>query len=241
MDQVDELQYILDQAKRIVFFTGAGVSTDSGIPDFRSKDGLYNQKYKYAPERILSATFFENHTEEFFKFYRDRMIYDDNITYNYTHLFCKGYEDIHKSLGVITQNIDGLHTICKTKNVVELHGSIYRNYCTACHKFYDLEYIKNSKNIPYCSCCGVIKPDVVLYEEPLATNNITKAIEMISQADTLVVLGTSLSVYPAASFIDYFKGNKLVIINKSTTNYDKKADLCINAPLAEILKPIIIR
>ena len=242
MTKIDDLQYILDNSSRIVFFTGAGVSTESGIPDFRSKDGLYRQKYNYMPERILSATFFDNHPEEFFRFYRDRMIYDESITYNYTHTFIREYEKLHKSLGVITQNIDGLHKICGSENVVELHGSIFRNHCLSCRKEYGLDYIKNSETtVPYCECCGYIKPDVVLYEESLNEADIVRAVRMIEEADTLVVLGTSLSVYPAAGFLNYFKGNKLVIINRTATNFDRKADLCITDSLANVLKEIMIR
>lgn len=242
MTQIDDLQYILDNSSKIVFFTGAGVSTDSWIPDFRSKDGLYRQKYMYSPERILSASYFENHPEEFFTFYRDKIIYNKNIIFNYTHTFIKKYEDIGKSLGVITQNIDGLHNLCGSKNIIELHGSIFKNHCLTCGKKFNLEYIKSTKtNVPYCECCGYIKPDIVLYEESLDENDIIQAISMIEKADTLIVLGTSLSVYPAASFVDRFKGNKLVIINRTTTNFDKKADLCINDSLSNILQQITIR
>ena len=242
MSKIDDLQYILDCSSKIVFFTGAGVSTDSGIPDFRSKDGLYRQKYNYSPERILSASFFDNHPDEFFTFYRNRIIYDESITYNYTHTFIKKYEEIGKSIGVITQNIDGLHKLCGSKEVIELHGTIFKNHCLACGKEYDLEYIKNSKtNVPYCECCGYIKPDVILYEESLEEAKIIKAINLINQADTMIVLGTSLSVYPAAGFIDHFKGKNLVIINRTTTNYDRKANLCINDSLSNVLKQITIR
>ena len=233
MSTLEQLQNVIDNSKRIVFFGGAGVSTESGIPDFRSVDGLYNQKYDYPPEQILSHTFFMHNTEEFYRFYRDKMLCLDKKP-NKAHLKLAELERAGKLTAVVTQNIDGLHQKAGNKNVIELHGSVLRNYCERCHRFYGMESIINSYGIPTCECGGIIKPDVVLYEEGLDEDNITAAIEYIRNADMLVVGGTSLGVYPAAGLIDYYRGDKLVLINKSQTPYDGKADLLINAPLADV-------
>lgn len=228
------LQEIIDDSGRIVFFGGAGVSTESGIPDFRSADGLYLQKYDYPPEQIVSHTFFTKRTEEFYRFYRDRMIFPDAKP-NAAHLKLAELEIAGKLHAVITQNIDGLHQAAGSKNVIELHGSVHRNYCMRCRKFYDINAIINCDEIPMCDCKGIIKPDVVLYEEGLDNNTLTKAVNYISNADVLIIGGTSLTVYPAAGLIDYFAGRKLVLINKSATTKDSKADLVINSSIGEAL------
>lgn len=239
MEKINQLQQIIDQSKRIVFFGGAGVSTESGIPDFRSADGLYHQKYKYNPETILSHTFFIKNTAEFFEFYRDKMVVT-NVQPNVTHLFLAKLEQAGKLSGIITQNIDGLHQAAGSKKVTELHGSIHRNYCMNCHKFHPLSTIANTTEIPYCECGGIIKPDVVLYEESLKEEDIHTALSLLANADTLIVAGTSLSVYPAASFLQYFNGTHLVLINKSATPYDKKADLLIQTGLGEVFSKLRI-
>lgn len=231
---VEKLQELIDQHDRIVFFGGAGVSTESGIPDFRSVDGLYNQKYDYPPETILSHTFFMRHPEEFYRFYRDKMLALDAKP-NAAHKKLSELEAAGKLTGVVTQNIDGLHQAAGSKNVLELHGSIHRNYCMKCHKFYDAAYVKNASGIPRCTCGGMIKPDVVLYEEGLDSDVISRSIKAISEADTLIIGGTSLVVYPAAGFIDYFRGKHLVVINKSATAREVGAKLTIAAPIGEIL------
>ena len=236
MDKIEELKRIIDNSCNIVFFGGAGVSTESGIPDFRSKDGLYNMKYDYPPEMILSHTFFYNNTKEFYRFYKDKMN-SLNINPNITHIKLKELEDNGILKCVITQNIDGLHTKAGSKKVLELHGSIYRNYCDKCHKYYDAEFIFKCKDIPKCDCGGFIKPDVVLYEEPL-NESFDEAINYISKCDTLIVAGTSLTVYPAASLIRYFKGNNLILINKDKTPYDNLATLVINDKLGNIFSKI---
>ena len=233
------LQEIIDGSDNIVFFGGAGVSTESGIPDFRSVDGLYNQKYDYPPETILSHTFFMNKTEEFYKFYRDKLIVH-GVQPNKAHIALADLEKKGKLKAVITQNIDGLHQMAGSKNVIELHGSTLRNFCMDCGKSYDINYIDNSKGVPRCECGGIIKPDVVLYEEMLDDNAITKAVKFISEADVLIIGGTSLNVYPAAGFINYFKGSHLVIINKASTPADKQADLVINEPIGEVLGSLTI-
>ena len=212
-EKIKQLQSILDAGKRIVFFGGAGVSTESGIPDFRSADGLYRQKYRYDPETILSHTFFMEKTEEFYEYYRDKMAVTDVLP-NVTHKFLASLENAGKLTGIITQNIDGLHQAAGSKKVTELHGSIHRNYCMNCHKFHPVSVIKESAGIPRCDCGGIIKPDVVLYEEGLNDNDIKKALEYISTCDTLIIGGTSLTVYPAAGFVNYFNGKNLIIINK---------------------------
>lgn len=233
-EKIDTLKKWIDESKNIVFFGGAGVSTESGIPDFRSKDGLYNQKYKFPPEEILSHTFFMNNTEEFYKFYKDKM---NSLKYqpNITHKKLAEWENAGKLNAVVTQNIDGLHQKAGSKKVYELHGSVLRNYCMKCHKFYDAEFVFNSKDVPTCECGGIIKPDVVLYEEPLNEETMMKAIVAISQADMLIVGGTSLTVQPASSLINYYQGKKLVLINKDTTSYDNIANLVINDELGKVL------
>jgi len=238
-EKIEALQTILDNGKRIVFFGGAGVSTESGIPDFRSADGLYHQKYKYNPETILSHSFFIQKPEEFYEFYRDKMIVT-NVEPNITHRFLAELEEAGKLSGVITQNIDGLHQAGGSKNVIELHGSIHRNYCMKCGKFHPLTAMIGSEPVPLCECGGMLKPDVVLYEESLKDNDIDTALALISHADVLIVGGTSLSVYPAASFIRYFQGNHLVLINKSSTPYDNNADLLIQAGLGEVFSNLSI-
>ena len=233
---IEEFKKIINESNNIVFFGGAGVSTESGIPDFRSKDGLYNQKYDYPPEEILSHTFFYNNTEEFYKFYKDKMN-SLNIKPNITHIKLKELEDKNKLKCIVTQNIDGLHTKAGSKNVLEIHGSIYRNYCDKCNKFYDAEYVFKSNGIPKCKCGGIIKPDVVLYEEPL-NESFEEAIYYISKCDTLIVAGTSLTVYPAASLIRYFNGKNLILINKDKTPYDDIATLVIHKNMSEVFKEL---
>lgn len=228
------LQEIIDGSDNIVFFGGAGVSTESGIPDFRSVDGLYNQKYDYPPETILSHTFFMDKTEEFYKFYRDKLIVK-NVQPNKAHLALARLEEAGKLKAVITQNIDGLHQTAGSKNVLELHGSTMRNYCMDCGKFYGADFIEKSAGVPYCECGGIVKPDVVLYEEMLNDSIISKSVKFISEADVLIIGGTSLNVYPAAGFINYFKGTRLVIINKASTPADNRADLVINKPIGEVM------
>lgn len=231
------LQEIIDDSKRIVFFGGAGVSTESGIPDFRSADGLYSQQYKYPPEQIVSHTFFTRYPDEFYRFYRDRMIFPDAKP-NAAHLKLAELERAGKLSAVITQNIDGLHQAAGSKNVIELHGSVHRNYCTKCGKFYGLSAVTESAGIPECECGGRIKPDVVLYEESLNSEDIENAVMEIAAADTLIIGGTSLVVYPAAGFVNYFKGKHLVVINKSPTNADKNAELVIADSIGEVLGKI---
>lgn len=237
MEGIEKLQKWIDESDNIVFFGGAGVSTESGIPDFRSVDGLYNQQYKYPPETIISHSFFIQNTEEFYDFYKKKMIFLDAKPNN-AHLKLTELENKGKLKAVITQNIDGLHQIAGTKNVLELHGSIHRNYCQKCNRHYNVEVILNSKTIPKCECGGIIKPDVVLYEESLDSHILQSSIEYISNADILIIGGTSLAVYPAAGLVNYYKKDKLVLINKSSTPYDNKADLLIHGNIAEILNKI---
>nr|WP_330393034.1 NAD-dependent protein deacylase [Anaerostipes sp. 992a] len=237
MNKIAQLQSIIDESNRIVFFGGAGVSTESNIPDFRSTDGLYNQTYKYPPETIVSATFFWNRTEEFYDFYKDRMLYLDAKP-NKAHQKLAELEQAGKLSAVITQNIDGLHQAAGSKKVYELHGSVLRNYCVKCHKFYPVEAVKNAPGVPYCECGGLIKPDVVLYEEGLDNDVISGAVHAIAQADTLIIGGTSLVVYPAAGLIDYFHGKHLVVINRDATSRDKQAELCISDSIGEVLGQI---
>lgn len=232
-----QLQQIINESNNIVFFGGAGVSTESGIPDFRSVDGLYNQKYDYPPEEILSHTFFNAHTEYFYDFYRDKMLAFDAEP-NAAHLKLAELEQAGKLTAVVTQNIDGLHQKAGCKNVFELHGSVHRNYCTSCHKFYNTEYIKSSKGVPRCNCGGIIKPDVVLYEEGLYDNTVSGAINAIKNADCLIVAGTSLNVYPAAGFIRYFCGKYFVLINRDPTPADSMADLVIHDKVGKVLSAI---
>lgn len=239
MSAVDELQQVIDRSNRMVFFGGAGVSTESGIPDFRSVDGLYNQKYDYPPEEILSHTFFKNHTEEFYRFYRDKMLCLDKKPNN-AHLKLAELERAGKLSAVITQNIDGLHQAAGSKTVYELHGSVLRNYCMKCHKFHSAEFIKQSSGVPYCECGGIIKPDVVLYEEGLDDKTVSGALNAIQNADTMIIAGTSLTVYPAAGFVRYFSGNNLILINRDTTPLDNSADMVFHEKVGELLSKIKI-
>ena len=235
-DKIAVLKQAVENSNSIVFFGGAGVSTESGIPDFRSTDGVYNQKYKYPPETIVSHSFYMQHTEEFYEFYKDKMLFPQAQP-NAAHKKLAELEQAGKLKAVITQNIDGLHQEAGSKEVLELHGSVHRNYCTKCKKFFPLSYIVEADGIPACDECGaIIKPDVVLYEEGLDDNNITNAVTYIRHADMLIIGGTSLGVYPAAGLIDYYRGDKLVLINKSATPYDNRADILINAPLADVFK-----
>lgn len=240
MDKRKELQRMIDESNNIVFFGGAGVSTESNIPDFRSADGLFQEKHTYSPEQIVSHTFFVHKSELFYQFYKDKMMYLDAKP-NKAHLKLAELEAAGKLKAVVTQNIDGLHQAAGNKNVFELHGSIHRNYCQKCGKFYDGKYVKESDGVPKCECGGTIKPDVVLYEEGLDDKTIRQSIQAISEADMLIIGGTSLVVYPAAGFIDYFRGKYLVVLNKSTTSRDSYADLCIQEPIGEVLGSIEIR
>ncbi len=236
-EKILKLYDIIKKSDNIVFFGGAGVSTESGIPDFRSRDGLYSMKYKYPPETIVSHSFFMSRTAEFYEFYKDKMIYE-NADPNITHRFLAKLEEIGKLKAVVTQNIDGLHQKAGSKNVIELHGSTLRNYCMSCGKKYSLEDVIKSDGVPKCSCGGTIRPDVVLYEESLDEYVIERAIRSISEADVLIIGGTSLSVYPAAGFIRSFAGSQLVLINKSATSFDNNADLLITAGLGEVFGEI---
>lgn len=237
MEQITKLQQMIDESHSIVFFGGAGVSTESGIPDFRSVDGLYHQKYEYPPETILSHTFYRNRTDEFYRFYKDKMLCLDAQP-NAAHLKLAELEAAGKLTAVITQNIDGLHQAAGSKKVYELHGSVLRNYCENCGGFFGAEYILNAEGVPKCSCGGEIKPDVVLYEEGLDSQILSGAIKAISEADMMIIGGTSLVVYPAAGLIDYYQGNRLVLINKAPTSRDSMADLVISGPIGEILSQI---
>lgn len=232
------LQEIIDDSENIVFFGGAGVSTESGIPDFRSADGIYHQQYRYSPEQIVSHSFFMRNTEAFYEFYKEKMMFLEAKP-NAAHLKLAQLEAEGKLKAVITQNIDGLHQAAGSKNVWELHGSIHRNYCRKCGKFYDASYVKNADGVPRCECGGLIKPDVVLYEEGLDSGVIEHSIRAICEADTLIIGGTSLVVYPAAGFIDYFRGKHLVVINKSATAKEVRAELTIAAPIGEVMKGIV--
>lgn len=234
-EKIKILKEWIDNSNNIVFFGGAGVSTESGIPDFRSVDGLYNQKYDYPPETILSHTFFWRKTDEFYRFYRDKMIID-NVKPNAAHLKLAEWEEQGKLKAVITQNIDGLHQLAGSKEVLELHGSVHRNYCDKCHAFYGIEAITGCEGVPKCpSCGGVIKPDVVLYEEGLDDMTITKSIQYIANADILIIGGTSLAVWPAAGLIDYYRGDKLVLINRSQTQRETRANLVIEGKIGEVM------
>ena len=236
-EKIKEFKQLVNESNNIVFFGGAGVSTESGIPDFRSKDGLYNQQYKYPPEEILSHTFFINNTEEFYKFYKAKM---NSLKYkpNITHEKLAELENEGKVKAIITQNIDGLHQKAGSKTVYELHGSVLRNYCMKCNKFYNAEYVFNCDNVPKCSCGGIIKPDVVLYEEGLNDDTLRKSIQAIQNADLMIVAGTSLTVWPASGLINYFRGKNLVLINKDATQYDYKANLVINERLGKVFQQI---
>ncbi len=233
------LQEMINDSKSIVFFGGAGVSTESGIPDFRSVDGLYNQKYDYPPETMLSHTFFETHTAEFFKFYRDKMICQ-GVKPNKAHLKLAELERAGKLTAVVTQNIDGLHTLAGNKKVYELHGSVHRNYCTKCGKFYGIDAIINSNGVPKCECGGIIKPDVVLYEEGLDNDTVNGAVAAIASCDMLIIAGTSMTVYPAAGLIRYFRGKYLVEINRDATAIDDQCDLVIHDKVGETLGRITV-
>lgn len=234
MTERETLKKWLAESNNIVFFGGAGVSTESKIPDFRSTDGLYNQQYAYPPEVILSHTFYMKKTEEFYRFYRNKMLFPAAEP-NRAHKALAKLEEQGKLKAVVTQNIDGLHQKAGSKEVMELHGSVLRNYCMRCGKFYNIDEILSSDGVPTCSCGGTIKPDVVLYEEGLDQKTIQKSVHYIANADVLIIGGTSLTVYPAAGLIDYYQGNKLVLINKSVTPMDSRADLVISGPIGEIL------
>lgn len=233
MEKIELLQKIIDESKSIVFFSGAGISTLSGIKDFRSKDGLYNMKYKYPPEMILSSSFFYSNTKQFYKFYKDKLNCL-NIEPNIVHKYFYKLEQMGKLKSIVTQNIDGLHTKAGNKSVYELHGTIYKNHCIKCNKFYDAEYVFNSKDIPICECGGIIKPDVVLYGEMLPEYDTENALYDISHCDTLIIAGSSLTVYPASGMIRYFNGKNLVIINRDNTDFDSIATLVIHEELQNV-------
>ncbi len=235
--EIETLKKWVNEASRIVFFGGAGVSTESGIPDFRSVDGLYNQKFEYPPETIISHSFYEKKPDYFFRFYREKMLplgFEPNIT----HKVLARWEQEGRLSAVVTQNIDGLHQKAGSKCVYELHGSVLRNYCVRCGKFYDAEFVKNADGVPKCTCGGVVKPDVVLYEESLDEDVIQGAVKAISRADLLIVGGTSLTVYPAAGFLSYYRGSRLVLINRDPTPYDSYASLCIHDSLGEVFSKL---
>ncbi len=236
-EKINRLKELVENSSNIVFFGGAGVSTESGIPDFRSKDGLYNQKYDYPPEEILSHTFFMNKTEEFYRFYRDKL---NSLKYepNITHFKLAQLERQDKLKAVITQNIDGLHQKAGSKKVYELHGSVLRNYCMKCRKFHGPKDVFGSSGIPKCGCGGIIKPDVVLYEEPLDDSVVNNAVSAIRKADLLIVGGTSLTVYPASGLIQYFRGENLILINRDITPYDSAASLVIHQSLGDVFKEL---
>ena len=234
MDAIETLRQWVSESNQMVAFTGAGVSTESGVPDFRSVDGLYNQKFEYPPETIISHSFYLRNPEYFFRFYREKMM-PLEVQPNITHFTLAKWEREGHLAAVVTQNIDGLHQKAGSKRVYELHGSILRNYCTQCGKFYPAEFVKNSNGIPRCGCGGIVKPDVVLYEEGLNDRVVEGALEAISQADMLLVAGTSLTVYPAAGFLRYYRGNRLVLINRDPTPYDDRADLVIHDSLGKVL------
>ena len=238
MSEIETLQKWVNESQRIVFFGGAGVSTESGVPDFRSVDGLYNQKYDYPPEEILSHTFFVRKTDEFYRFYKDKMLYTD-VKPNKAHLKLAELEKAGKLTAVVTQNIDGLHQAAGSKRVYELHGTVHKNYCVDCGKFFDFQYIVDSDGLPKCDKCGgIVKPDVVLYEEGLDDSTVSGAVKAITEADMLIIGGTSLNVYPAAGLINYYRGNKLVLINMSKTPMDGRANLCIYEKIGEVLSQI---
>ncbi|WP_026498366.1 NAD-dependent protein deacylase [Butyrivibrio sp. WCD2001] len=232
-DKIRELKELIDGSDNIVFFGGAGVSTESGVPDFRSEDGLYHQHYKYPPEQMLSHSFYMRLPEEFFRFYKDKLLVK-GIEPNKAHLKLAEWEKQGKLKAVITQNIDGLHQAAGSKEVLELHGSVHRNYCEKCGKFYNFDFMAECDGVPYCDCGGRIKPDVVLYEEGLDMDVMSRAVNYIANADVLIIGGTSLVVYPAAGLIDYYRGHKLVLINKQATARDSQADLVIQAPIGEV-------
>lgn len=239
-EAIAKFQELIDRYDNLVFFGGAGVSTESGIPDFRSVDGLYNQKYDYPPETILSHTFFMRKPEEFYRFYHDKMLCD-TAKPNAAHWKLAELEQAGKLRAIVTQNIDNLHQMAGSKEVYELHGSVHRNYCMKCGKFYDFEYMKSNKGVPTCECGGMIKPDVVLYEEGLDHDTINKSVRAIANAEVLIIGGTSLAVYPAAGLIDYFKGEHLVVINKAPTPRDRQATLLIQEPIGQVFSRIQIK
>ena len=237
MEKLEQLKQLIAESNRIVFFGGAGVSTESGIPDFRSVDGLYNQKFEYPPETIISHSFYKRDPSYFFRFYREKMLplgFEPNITHN----VLARWEREGKLSAVVTQNIDGLHQKAGSKNVYELHGSVLRNYCVRCGKFYPPEFIRDARDVPRCSCEGIVKPDVVLYEESLDQNTIENSVEAIYNADLLIVAGTSLTVYPAAGLIRYYRGNRLVLINRDATPYDSEADLVFHESLGTVFSQL---
>ena len=234
MNELETLKSWVENSDNVVFFGGAGVSTESNVPDFRSADGLYNLKYDYPPETIISHSFYMRNPKEFYRFYKDRMLYPDAKP-NPAHLALAKLEEEGRLKAVITQNIDGLHQAAGSKKVLELHGSVHRNYCTSCGKFYDMNAVLERDGVPYCSCGGRIKPDVVLYEESLDSDVIEESLRYISNADVLIIGGTSLTVYPAAGFIHYYNGKKLVLINKSATPMDRQANLVINQPIGQVM------
>lgn len=234
-ERVDLLEQWIRESSNVVFFGGAGVSTESGIPDFRSVDGLYNQQYDYPPETIISHSFYRRNPEEFYRFYKNKMLFPDAQP-NAAHKALAKLEQQGKVRAVITQNIDGLHQAAGSREVLELHGSVHRNYCTRCGKFYGLSDILGMDGVPHCTCGGIIKPDVVLYEEGLDQDTLRKAVHYIQEAEILIIGGTSLTVYPAAGLIDYYRGKKLVLINKSVTPMDDRADLVINEPIGEVFE-----
>ena len=237
-NNIEDLISLIKKAQRIVFFGGAGVSTESGLKDFRSVDGLYNESYDYPPEEILSHSFFMNHPSLFYKFYKDKLN-TNGFSFNITHEVLSKLEEMGKLSSVITQNIDGFHTLAGSKKVLELHGSIKRNYCMDCGKFYDDNYVFSSVDVPLCSCGGIIKPDVVLYEESLNDYDIEKAIDYIASCDTLLIIGSSLTVYPVSGLIRYFRGKNLVILNRDITDYDKIASLVINDEFDKIFNQLV--
>lgn len=236
-EQIAQLDAWIQASDHVVFFGGAGVSTESGIPDFRSVDGLYHQKYKYPPETILSHTFFMAQTEEFFRFYRDKMLCL-NAEPNAAHLKLAEWEQQGKLRAIITQNIDGLHQKAGSHEVLELHGSVLRNFCMRCHKPYPVQEIVDGTGVPHCTCGGLIKPDVVLYEESLSTHTLNESVRYIQNTDVLIVGGTSLAVYPAAGLLDYYTGHKLVLINKTPTPADRRADLVIHDAIGEVFSQL---
>ena len=237
MRNIEILKKWVDESKRIVFFGGAGVSTESGIPDFRSFDGLYNQQFEYPPEMIISHSFYLRDPSYFFRFYREKMM-PLGFQPNVTHLKLTQWEKDGKLLGIVTQNIDGLHQKAGSKEVFELHGSVLRNYCTKCRKFYSAEFVKNHPDVPRCECGGIVKPDVVLYEESLNGYTLQAAVNAIESADLLIVAGTSLTVYPAAGLVNYYRGNRMVLINRDSTPYDNQADLVFHQSLGEIFSQL---
>ena len=237
MEQLEKLKQWIAESGRMVFFGGAGVSTESGIPDFRSVDGLYSQKFDYPPETIISHSFYQRDPEYFFRFYREKMLplgYEPNIT----HKKLAQWEQAGKLQAVVTQNIDGLHQKAGSRKVYELHGSVLRNYCTRCGKFFSAEFVKNGVGVPHCDCGGIVKPDVVLYEEGLDQEVIAKSVHAIRNADMLIVGGTSLTVYPAAGLIQYYRGDRLVLINRDATPYDDQADLVLHESLGEVFSQL---